>query len=103
MTKRGDKIHPELLDEVSFEVEIRAAYYEGETAMIPVHLLRRMHEALVWGADEIVQLREDFAGAVGAVDGLTEDNIRYASEVEQLCDLIADRPALDLMAQAVAA
>lgn len=83
-------ITPELLDQVNFELEIRADYPDaGGEAIIPISLLRRLGEALTWAGDEITQLREDLAGSTGAVVGLTIEAEAWRADLDVLTALIA--------------
>lgn len=87
----SDKIHPELLEELAFELAIRAGYPDSGEMMAPMHLMRRLHEALVWGGDEIAQLREDFTGAQGGLTSLTIDYELLAGDTDRLSEIIAQR------------
>lgn len=87
----SDKITPELLDEVAYELEIRAEYPDHGEMIVPMHLMRRIQEALIWGADEVVQLREDFQGAQGGLVSLTIDYEALAGDADRLAEIIAMR------------
>lgn len=87
--KLTDKIHPELLDEVEHELEIRAEYPDQGEMIVPMHLMRRMQFALRWAYDEVAQLREDLHGAQGAVNGLTTDLLLAEADVWRLVEQTA--------------
>lgn len=84
----ASKITPELLDRLSFELEIRAEYPDKGEMIVNVGEMREYREALVWAADEIAQLREDLIGSTGACMSLTQENIDLNLQVTILSTLL---------------
>lgn len=83
-----DPLSPALLDELAFELEIRAEYPDTGSMIVPMHLMRRLSDALVWAGDEVAQLREDLIGSTGACVSLTRDNLRLEGQVTLLSTLL---------------
>lgn len=77
-------ITPELLDEIMFECDIRAEYPDaGGEAIVPIALLRRVRDALLWGADEIVQTHEDLQELLHSATILPSRQIPKADFLER--------------------
>lgn len=85
----ADKLNPELLDELAVELEIRKDYPDRGEMIVPVHLMRRLHEALVWSGDEVAQLREDLAGTMGALVATSIELEVQGYDLNRLAEIVA--------------